>query len=139
MSGPPATGGQSPVTGSRTRKVVPRPGSDPNALTGLAKINVSTGEIMRFDVGRTPGNGAMLATAGNLVFHGDMNRRFRAFDESTGKELWTEELDASGNAIPITYQGRDGKQYVVIAAGGGGHIGGNRPTSDSLIAFSLPN
>src|SRR5262249_24063243 len=64
---------------------------------------------------------------------------FRAFDANTGKELWTAELDASGNAIPITYEGRNGKQYVVIAAGGGGHIGGNRPVSDSLIAFSLPD
>jgi len=43
--------------------VVPRPGGDPNALTGLAKINLTTGEILRFDVGRAPGNGAMLATA----------------------------------------------------------------------------
>ena len=53
--------------------VVQRPGADPKALTGLAKINLSTGEILRFDVGRVPGNGAMLATAGDLVFHGDMS------------------------------------------------------------------
>ena len=53
--------------------VVQRPGGDPKALTGLAKINLATGEILRFDVGRAPGNGAMLATAGDLVFHGDMS------------------------------------------------------------------
>ncbi len=47
-------------------KVVQRPGGNPNELTGLAKINLSTGEITRFDVGRAPGNGAMLATAGGL-------------------------------------------------------------------------
>ena len=56
--------------------VIPRPGSDPHALTGLAKINLATGEILRFDIGRAPGNGAMLATAGGLIFHGDMSRRF---------------------------------------------------------------
>ena len=66
--------------------MIPRPGSDPNALTGLAKINLSTGEILRFDVGRAPSNGAMLTTAGGLVFHGDMSRRFRAFDAKTGQE-----------------------------------------------------
>src|SRR5262247_4152477 len=48
LSGPQGRGGW---------KVVPRPGSDPNALTGLAKINMATGEIVRFNVGRTPSNG----------------------------------------------------------------------------------
>src|ERR1700691_1989069 len=62
--------------------VVQRPGADPKELTGLAKINLSTGEILRFDVGRAPGNGAMLATAGDVVFDGDMSARFRAFDRS---------------------------------------------------------
>ena len=52
-----------------------------------------------FDVGRVPGNGAMLATAGNLVFHGDMNRRFRAFDAETGKKLW--EAILGGNVMKL--------------------------------------
>jgi quinoprotein glucose dehydrogenase len=119
----------------------------------LVAINVNTGDIAwKTTLGITESLGdrgletgalnlgGSIVTAGGLVFIGATNdRRFRAFDERTGKELWTSELDASGNAIPITYQGRDGKQYVVIAAGGGGHIGGNRPTSDSLVAFSLPD
>ncbi len=118
----------------------------------LVAINVNTGDIAwKTTLGITeslgedglytgaPNLGGSIATASGLVFIAATNdRRFRAFDGRTGKELWTAELDASGNAIPITYQGRDGKQYVVVAAGGGGHIGGNRPTSDSLIAFSLP-
>jgi len=49
-----------------------------------------------------------------------VDRRFRAFDAKTGKELWVTELPANGNATPITYMGKDGVQYVVIAAAGGG-------------------
>lgn len=97
-------------------KVVPRPGSDPNALTGLAKINLSTGEILRFDVGRAPGNGAMLATAGDLVFHGDMSRRFRAFDAANGKMLWESVLGGNVSVSTISYAVR-GKQYICVMTG----------------------
>lgn len=97
-------------------KVVPRPGSDPNALTGLAKINLSTGEMLRFDVGRAPGNGALLATAGDLVFHGDMNRRFRAFDSATGKMLWESILGGNISVSTITYA-VNGKQYICVMTG----------------------
>ncbi len=96
--------------------VIPRPGADPNALTGLAKINLSTGEILRFDVGRVPGNGALLATAGDLIFHGDMNRRFRAFDAATGKQLWETILGGNASVSTITYEVK-GKQYVAIMTG----------------------
>ena len=54
-------------------KVVRRPGSDPNKWSGIVKINLSTGKILRFDKGRTPGTAAVLATAGGLIFHGDIN------------------------------------------------------------------
>jgi len=97
-------------------KVVPRPGSDPNALTGLAKINLSTGEILRFDVGRAPGNGAMLTTAGDLVFHGDMSRRFRAFDASNGKMLWESVLGGNVSVSTISYA-VNGKQYISVMTG----------------------
>lgn len=97
-------------------KVVPRPGSDPKALTGLAKINLSTGEILRFDQGRAPGNGAMLATAGDLVFHGDMNRRFRAFDAATGKQLWESILGGNISVSTISYA-VNGKQYICVMTG----------------------
>lgn len=96
--------------------VTPRPGSDPNALTGLAKINLSTGDILRFDQGRAPGNGAMLATAGDLVFHGDMSRRFRAFDAATGKKLWEAILGGNISVSTITYA-VNGKQYVCVMTG----------------------
>jgi alcohol dehydrogenase (cytochrome c) len=97
-------------------KVIPRPGSDPKALTGLAKINMSTGEILRFDVGRAPSNGAMLTTAGGLVFHGDMSRRFRAFDAGTGKMLWESILGGNISVSTIAYA-VNGKQYICVMTG----------------------
>lgn len=96
--------------------VVPRPGSDPKALTGLAKINLSTGEMLRFDVGRAPGNGAMLATAGDLIFHGDMNQKFRAFDAQNGKQLWETTLEGNISVSTITYAVK-GKQYIAVMTG----------------------
>jgi len=97
-------------------KVIPRPGSDPNALTGMAKINLSTGETMHFDVGRAPSNGAALATAGGLIFHGDMSRRFKAFDAATGKKLWESILGGNISVSTITYA-VNGKQYVCVMTG----------------------
>lgn len=96
--------------------VVQRPGGDPKALTGLAKIDLATGDILRFDVGRAPGNGAMLATAGDLVFHGDMSRRFRAFDAATGKMLWEQILGGNISVSTIAYQA-NGKEYICVMTG----------------------
>ena len=71
----------------------------------------------------TPSLGGAIATAGGLVFiAGTNDRRFRAFDARTGRELWVDRLEANGHATPMTYRGRDGRQYVVIAAGGGGYF-----------------
>jgi glucose dehydrogenase len=82
--------------------------------------------------------GGSIATASGLVFIGaTVDRRFRAFDAKTGKELWVTELPANGNATPITYMGNDGVQYVVIAAGGGGPAARNMAVSDSLVAYKL--
>ncbi len=82
--------------------------------------------------------GGSLATQSGLVFIGASNdRRFRAFDARTGKQLWETKLEASAHATPITYLGKDGKQYVVVAAGGGTSAGGPE-TSDTLVAFTLP-
>jgi quinoprotein glucose dehydrogenase len=84
--------------------------------------------------------GGSIATASGLVFIAATNdRRFRAFDAKTGRELWVTELPASGHATPMTYLGKDGKQYVVIAASGGTAIGSGLPISDALIAYRLPD
>jgi alcohol dehydrogenase (cytochrome c) len=97
-------------------RIIPRPGSDPKDFTGLARINLSTGEILRFNQGRNPAMGAMLATAGDLVFHGDMNRRFRAFDAETGKQLWEAILGGPISVSTISYAAK-GKQYVAVMTG----------------------
>ena len=104
------------AAGPGSWRVVPRPGSDPAALTGLAKIDLTTGEVLRFDVGRAPGNGAMLATGGGLIFHGDINRRFRAFDARTGARVWETILGGNVSVSTITYAVR-GKQYVAVMTG----------------------
>ena len=84
--------------------------------------------------------GGAIATGGGLVFiAATADGKFRAFESRTGKELWVTKLDSVGNATPITYRGHDGKQYVVIVAGGPGHIRGTiiQP-SDVVTAFALP-
>ncbi len=84
-----------------------------------------------------PSLGGSIATAGGLVFIAATNdNRFRAFESKTGRLLWDQPIDANGHTIPITYQGKDGKQYVAIMAGGGGGYFGGTP-SDSLMAFTL--
>ena len=69
-----------------------------------------------------------MVTAGGLVFIGaTSDARFRAFDSKTGNEAWTTKLEYNVTAIPMTYQGKDGKQYVaVVAASGGGFDPGIR-------------
>jgi quinoprotein glucose dehydrogenase len=82
--------------------------------------------------------GGSLVTAGGVVFIGATNdKRFRAFDKETGKEIWTTKLPASAHATPMTFMGRKSKkQFVVIAAGGGNKY--NKDYSDSLVAYTLP-
>lgn len=89
------------------------------------------------DTGR-PGNGGPIVTASGVTFVGGTDdQRFRAFDSKTGKELWTYKLDYSAHATPITYRGKDGRQYVAIVATGGSYLGS--PTGgDSLLVFALP-
>ncbi|HEU0140151.1 MAG TPA: pyrroloquinoline quinone-dependent dehydrogenase [Bryobacteraceae bacterium] len=85
-----------------------------------------------------PNLGGSIVTAGGLVFIAATNdSRFRAFDKDTGKELWSTRLPASGHATPMTFVGKkSGKQFVVIAAGGGNKY--NETYSDALVAFALP-
>jgi len=83
--------------------------------------------------------GGPIATAGGLVFIGATNdRRFRAFDSKTGRELWSAKLDASAHAVPIAYAGKNGKQYVAIVAGGNGTLDDATPGTEALVVFALP-
>ncbi len=117
----------------------------------MVAINVNTGEYAwRVPLGvideleakgihntGTMNMGGSLATAGGLVFIAATNdRHFRAFDSKTGKVVWDVQMEAGGYASPATYQGKDGRQYVVIVAAGGGYY--DRRTGDSVIAFALP-
>ena len=80
--------------------------------------------------------GGGIVTAGGLVFIGaSQDEKFRAFDKNTGKVLWEYQLPAGGYATPCTYE-VDGKQFVVIAAGGGGRQ--LTKAGDYYIAFALP-
>ena len=79
--------------------------------------------------------GGTIVTAGGLVFIGaTKDQKFRAFDKSTGKQLWAAELPAGGYATPCTYS-VNGKQFVVIAAGGAGKL--KTPAGDAFVCFSL--
>ena len=116
----------------------------------LTAVDVNTGEfVWRVPLGVTdslpadkqktgrPGNGGTIVTASGLVFVGATDdARFRAFDAKTGKELWTIKLAGAAEATPMTYQGQDGRQYVVIASTGGGFFN-NPVTDDSITAFAL--
>ncbi len=116
----------------------------------LIAVSTSTGEIAwRVPLGEfeelekkgiktgTASLGGGVTTAGDLVFiAATIDGYFRAFDARNGQELWKTKLDAPAHAIPATYMGRDGKQYVVITAGGGGFL--RSPLSDVVAAFRLP-
>jgi quinoprotein glucose dehydrogenase len=79
--------------------------------------------------------GGSAVTAGGLVFIGaTKDENFRAFDKKTGKILWTYKLPFGGVATPSVFE-IAGKQYVVIAAGGGGRVGS--PSGDAYVAFTL--
>jgi quinoprotein glucose dehydrogenase len=117
----------------------------------LVAVDINKGEIVwRSPLGSIPGLGAEgvdlgarnlggnIQTAGGLVFVGASNdRQFRAYDSRTGEQLWSVELDASAHATPISYMGKDGKQYIVVVGAGGTAVGSRR-MSDTLNAFVLP-
>ena len=84
-----------------------------------------------------PNIGGSVVTAGGLVFIGATTDQFiRAFALSNGKEVWKARLPAGGQATPMSYIGSDGRQYVVITAGGHGALGTRY--GDYTVAYALP-
>jgi len=113
-----------------------------DANTGLVRWEVPLGTIpwapKEANLGATGSInlGGAIVTAGGLVFiAASFDSAIRAFDVETGKELWLGSLPAAGHATPMTFKGRSGRQYVVIAAGGYPDAG--LPGGDYLVAFAL--
>ena len=100
----------------------------------VTAVDYDTGEI-RWKV-RTaqPMIGGILATAGGLVFTGEGNGLFKAYDSSNGSELWRFQAGAGVNAPPSSYT-VDGKQYIVVGAGGNAQL--NYKRGNNIIAFTL--
>jgi quinoprotein glucose dehydrogenase len=106
----------------------------------LTAINSSTGDIAwqiplgiteqlpadKQNTGRPALAGPIVTASGLLFIASTDDNRFRAFDLKNGKELWVTKLERRGNADPITYQGKNGKQYVAVVA------------TDTLMVYSLP-
>jgi quinoprotein glucose dehydrogenase len=111
----------------------------------VTAIDLGTGDVAWErpfgDVGAGPEAGAPLlggpiATAGDVVFMAaSFDGHIRALATEDGRELWKARLPAAGIATPMTYRGEDGRQYVVIAAGGHGKAG--LPPGDYVVAFAL--
>jgi len=118
----------------------------------LNAIDLNTGEyVWKINLGEYPelaakgmantgseNYGGPVVTAGGLLFIGATNydKKFRAFDKSTGKLLWKTTLPFAGNATPATYA-VNGRQYVVIAAGGGKDL--KSPSGGVYVAYALPD
>jgi quinoprotein glucose dehydrogenase len=84
-----------------------------------------------------PSLGGPIATASGVIFiAAAMDNYLRAFDVETGEELWRARLPAGGQATPMTYRSRDGRQFIVVAAGGHGR--GGTKLGDHIVAFALP-
>ena len=107
----------------------------PDPPAALVAIDLRTG-TKAWETPLAPNLGGPIATAGGLVFlAATIDPFIRAFDIDTGRELWKAELPGGGKATPMTYRGADGRQYVVIAAGGDGETW--KP-SDAIVAFAIP-
>ena len=114
-----------------------------NADTGDIAWQVPLGSFDELDAKGvpktgTPNMGGSIVTAGGVLFiAATVDSRFHAFDSRTGKELWSAKMDTDAQATPMTYQGKDGKQYVAILANGSVHY--IRPSVPGrLYVFALP-
>ena len=104
-------------TGVRLTLVPPR--NSDGKYGRLEAINLETRESVWVDRQRAPRTTGTLATAGGVVFAGSMDREFAAYDDATGKKLWSTRLNDVPNSNPISYT-VNGKQYVAVVVGNGG-------------------
>lgn len=119
-----------------------------NARTGETAWEVPLGLTAGLPEGKqntgSSNSAGGIATAGGLFFisGGTSDRMFRAYDSRTGKEVWSTVLPYVATAMPMTYQGKDGKQYVAIVAASGGAGGGRgaaqQTNNHGIYVFALP-
>jgi len=133
-------------TGFGPRRSILRPGTDLEDYSSIAKIDLSTGQMTRIHSQVAPGNGSALVTAGDLLFWGDLARRFRAFDPDSGEVLYETVLGGIIQASTITYA-VNGRQYVAVMTGNGlsgtanpGLISGVKTVQghNAIYVFALP-
>ncbi len=125
----------------------PRPDND-GKLGRIEAINLATGKVLWIHRQRAPLVSSLLATGGDLLFVGALDRFFSAYNAATGQLLWQTQLNAAPNSSPVTYSVQ-GEQYVAVVAGGGGPLSSSSssltPEIDSpaggttLWVFKLPS
>lgn len=136
------------AAGGTDMQFAPRvpPGND--GLFGrLAALNLATRQIVWTHRQRMPIAGSTLATAGGVLFNGDLNRYFYAYDQASGEVLWSTRLNAAPESSPITYE-VNGRQYLAVVAGGGSAFGASGrglvpeltspAAAVTLVVFELP-
>ncbi len=106
------------LANGHSRTTHARRGSNPDAFAGLAVVDMESGRIRLLHTQRNPGNGAVLLTAGGLVFWGDMSGTLYAFDSESGEILWDAGVTGIIQTSTITYA-VDGRQFVAILTGDG--------------------
>jgi PQQ-dependent dehydrogenase (methanol/ethanol family) len=107
---------------------------DEPSFGNISAVNYNTGKIAWQVATPQPMIGGILATSGGLVFAGEGNGWFKAYDSASGKVLWQFQAGAGVNAPPSSYT-VDGKQYIVVGAGGNQQI--HFKTGNAIIAFTV--
>jgi alcohol dehydrogenase (cytochrome c) len=136
------------AAGGSDMKFATRPPPNHDGKYGrLAALNLKTREIVWTHRQRMPLASSALTTAGGLLFNGDIDRNFTAYDQATGKVLWQSRLPATPDSSPVTYAVK-GKQYVAVVAGGGSAFSsgarglvpeiGNPAAGTTVVVFELP-
>jgi alcohol dehydrogenase (cytochrome c) len=123
--------------GPALAKLVSKPVPASETWGTLTALDLTNGGRVLWQV-KTPQPlvGGTLATAGGLVFTGEANGRFGAYDAATGKTLWTHQTGVNVGAPPMSYA-VNGRQFVAVATGAAAGTGGPRP-GGAIMAFALP-
>lgn len=110
--------------------------ADEEQWGNVTAVDYDTGNIRWKVKTQQPMIGGIMATAGGVVFAGEGNGLFKAYDSETGSVLWKFQAGAGVNAPPSSYT-VNGKQYIVVAAGGNVQL--NFKRGNNIIAFALPD